>query len=59
MDKSQVRNLGIEAVNVRGVVMHPECRTDEETKLTIIFLREAPDDNCPRCGNSLKETPKG
>jgi hypothetical protein len=53
-----LRHMGIQAVNVLGQVVHPECRKPEEIKLTVRFLRDVkPGAVCVRCGRSLMECP--
>lgn len=57
IDSSDVRNAyGVNAIRVRGDLVHPECRTDEECTWTVQFLR-AHNGTCDRCGQSLAEQP--
>ena len=52
-----VRQMGAMSVVVRGEEMHPECMTEDESKITIVFKKQAPDKYCVRCGKPLKEVP--
>lgn len=56
-----LREMDIIAVNVRGEVVHPECRTEDELRLTVRFMGPnavAGVDTCDRCGGRLHEIPE-
>jgi uncharacterized metal-binding protein YceD (DUF177 family) len=49
---------GVSVIAVRGERVHPECRTDEERRLTVQFYTDVePVGDCARCGEPLREVP--
>lgn len=52
--------MSLTAVKLRGQDLHMSCLLPEETTITMFFYTDrniVPDEDCPRCGINLRETP--